>query len=314
MAIACDTGGSVLQPASFCGVYGLRPTYGLVSRWGITALAPSMDQLGIFSLTVEDIALALSVLSRHDSRDGTSAGGERPDYLSICKQAAAEGALKGKRIALIREAQDANSSSDISRALERIADLCRDQGAEVVDLSLPLSFKHSLPCFQLLLAAEASSSLARFDGIRYGLSSDADSLNDLYLKNRAAGLGTKVKTMAAAGTYILGGERYEDCYLRASSARAAIARELTEALSKCDLAALPATPTVAFKRGEFADDPFGMRSSQAFTVQASLAGLPALVMDGSDGGLPAGVQFIASRWGEATLLATASIIERERGR
>ncbi|MFA7620213.1 MAG: amidase family protein [Aminobacteriaceae bacterium] len=314
LAFASDTGGSLLQPASFCGVYGLRPTYGLVSRWGATSLAPSMDQLGVFSRTVEDAAIALSVVSRPDPRDETSDRRERPDYVASCRSAAGEGNLAGKRIAIVTEVKSESLSSDVAEAFERVVSLCGKEGAEIIELSLPVSFTYSMPCFQMLLAAEAGSSLARFDGIRYGLSAEADSLAALYLNSRAAGFGMEAKRTIAAGTYILGSERYEDCYLRASSVRSMIAREFADAFMKCDLIVLPTTPSVAFRKGEYDGDPFGMCRSQAFTIQASLASLPSLTMNGADrAGLPAGVQFIAPKWGEAGLLAAASVIERSIG-
>ena len=317
LALACDTGGSLLQPASYCGVYGLRPTYGLVSRWGVAALAPSMDQLGILSRTVEDAALALSVISGHDPRDAMSSPGDRPDYMAAVAVPDGKDArrpLAGRRIATVAEMRGGSDLAGACReALDRTLAMLVEAGAELVEVHLPLSFNHGLACYQVLLAAEASSSLARFDGVRHGLSAEADSLNSLYLGTRGKGFGREVKRVAAAGTYILGSDRYEDCYLRASNVRRRIVGELLDALAGCDLIALPTTPTTAFRRGEFDGDYFGMSLSLSFTVQASLAGLPALSFNAAGAGeLPAGVQLIAPRRGEAGLLAAAAAIERVR--
>lgn len=314
-ALGSDTGGSIRQPASFCGIYGLKPTYGLVSRWGLVAFASSLDQIGPFARTVEDLALLLSVIARPDPRDGTSSRRERPDYTACVK----DPSLKGKKVAVVKElgAMSASVSREVHDALEKTLSLCREEGAEIVEVSLPVSLEFGLPCYYILAPAEASSNLARFDGVRYGLSSKEDSLLELYLRTRGKGFGSEVKRRILTGTYVLSSGYYDAYYLTAQKVRSLMKEEFRRAFGACDLIALPTSPTPAFKKGELVNDPIQMYLADVFTLPVNLAELPALSLNaGFTSGkkpLPLGVQLIASRWGEPELLNAAAVLERHLG-
>ena len=314
-ALGSDTGGSIRQPASFCGIYGLKPTYGLVSRWGLVAFASSLDQIGPFARTVEDLALLLSVIARPDPRDGTSSRRERPDYTACVK----DPSLKGKKVAVVKElgAMSASVSREVRDALEKTLSLCREEGAEIVEVSLPVSLEFGLPCYYILAPAEASSNLARFDGVRYGLSSKEDSLLELYLRTRGKGFGSEVKRRILTGTYVLSSGYYDAYYLTAQKVRSLMKEEFRRAFGACDLIALPTSPTPAFKKGELVNDPIQMYLADVFTLPVNLAELPALSLNaGFTSGkkpLPLGVQLIASRWGEPELLNAAAVLERHLG-
>ena len=314
-ALGSDTGGSIRQPASFCGIYGLKPTYGLVSRWGLVAFASSLDQIGPFARTVEDLALLLSVIARPDPRDGTSSRRERPDYTACVK----DPSLKGKKVAVVKElgAMSASVSREVRDALEKTLSLCREEGAEIVEVSLPVSLEFGLPCYYILAPAEASSNLARFDGVRYGLSSKEDSLLELFLRTRGKGFGSEVKRRILTGTYVLSSGYYDAYYLTAQKVRSLMKEEFRRAFGACDLIALPTSPTPAFKKGELVNDPIQMYLADVFTLPVNLAELPALSLNaGFTSGkkpLPLGVQLIASRWGEPELLNAAAVLERRLG-
>lgn len=315
VSLGSDTGGSIRQPASFCGLYGLKPTYGLVSRWGLVAFASSLDQIGPFARTVEDLALLLSVIARPDPRDGTSSRRERPDYTACVKNPS----LKGKKVAVVKEfgAMSASVSPEVREALEKTLSLCREEGAEIVEVSLPVSLEFGLPCYYILAPAEASSNLARFDGVRYGLSSKEDSLLELYLRTRGKGFGSEVKRRILTGTYVLSSGYYDAYYLTAQKVRSLMKEEFRRAFGSCDLIALPTSPTPAFKKGELVNDPIQMYLADVFTLPVNLAELPALSLNaGFTSGkkpLPLGVQLIASRWGEPELLNAAAVLERRLG-
>ena len=315
VSLGSDTGGSIRQPASFCGLYGLKPTYGLVSRWGLVAFASSLDQIGPFARTVEDLALLLSVIARPDPRDGTSSRRERPDYTACVKNPS----LKGKKVAVVKEfgAMSASVSPEVREALEKTLSLCREEGAEIVEVSLPVSLEFGLPCYYILAPAEASSNLARFDGVRYGLSSKEDSLLELYLRTRGKGFGSEVKRRILTGTYVLSSGYYDAYYLTAQKVRSLMKEEFRRAFGACDLIALPTSPTPAFKKGELVNDPIQMYLADVFTLPVNLAELPALSLNaGFTSGkkpLPLGVQLIASRWGEPELLNAAAVLERRLG-
>lgn len=316
LSLGSDTGGSIRQPASFCGLYGLKPTYGLVSRWGLVAFASSLDQIGPFARTVEDLALLLSVISAPDARDGTCSRRERPDYMSPLAAAS----LRGKKIAVVKELDAMRSSVDpeVRRVLENTLNLCREEGAEIVEVSLPVSLEFGLPCYYILAPAEASSNLARFDGVRYGLSCREDSLLDLYLTTRGAGFGAEVKRRILTGTHVLSSGYYDAYYLTAQKVRSLMKAEFRKAFGGCDLIALPTAPTPAFKKGELVDDPIRMYLADVFTLPVNLAELPALSLNGGFTGgekpLPVGVQFIAPQWGETELLNAAAVLERRLGK
>lgn len=323
IALGSDTGGSIRQPASFCGVYGLKPTYGLVSRWGVVAFASSLDQIGPFARTVEDLALALSVIALPDPRDATSSRRERPDYfaaLSPWKAPGRENApLAGKRIAVVKELRNRKDSvsPEVEDAFQKTLALCREEGAEIVETSLPVSLEFGLPCYYILAPAEASSNLARFDGIRYGLSSDQHSLMDLYIKTRGSGFGSEVKRRILTGTYVLSSGYYDAYYLTAQKVRQIMKKEFVTAFAGCDLIALPTAPFPAFRKGELVNDPIRMYFADVFTLPVNLAGLPALSLNGGftsdEKPLPVGVQFIAPKWGEPELLSIAAVLERKLG-
>jgi len=314
-ALGSDTGGSIRQPASFCGIYGLKPTYGLVSRWGLVAFASSLDQIGPFARTAEDLALLLSVIACPDPRDGTSSRRERPDYTACVK----DPSLKGKKVAVVKEfgAMSASVSREVRDVLEKTLSLCREEGAEIVEVSLPVSLEFGLPCYYILAPAEASSNLARFDGVRYGLSSKEDSLLELYLRTRGRGFGSEVKRRILTGTYVLSSGYYDAYYLTAQKVRSLMKEEFRRAFGLCDLIALPTSPTPAFKKGELVNDPIQMYLADVFTLPVNLAELPALSLNaGFTSGekpLPLGVQLITSRWGEPELLNAAAVLERHLG-
>lgn len=316
LALGSDTGGSIRQPAAFCGIYGLKPTYGLVSRWGLVAFASSLDQIGPFARTVEDLALLLSVIARPDPRDGTSSRKPRPDYAASLRNPS----LKGKKIAVVKELAAMNSSisSDVQATLHKTLALCREEGAEIVEVSLPVSLEFGLPCYYILAPAEASSNLARFDGVRYGLSSRENSLMDLYLKTRGAGFGSEVKRRILTGTYVLSSGYYDAYYLTAQRVRSLMKTEFRKAFEGCNLIAVPTSPTPAFLKGELVNDPIQMYLADVFTLPVNLAELPALSMNGGftseENPLPVGVQFIAPRWGEPELFNAAAVLERRLGR
>ena len=324
LALGSDTGGSIRQPASFCGIYGLKPTYGLVSRWGLVAFASSLDQIGPFARTVEDLALSLSVIARPDPRDATSSRRERPDYfeaLAPWKTPGRENApLSGKRIAVVKELQNRKDavSTEVEDVLQKTLALCREEGAEIVEISLPVSLEFGLPCYYILAPAEASSNLARFDGVRYGLSSDEKSLVNLYFKTRGSGFGSEVKRRILTGTYVLSSGYYDAYYLTAQKVRQLMKREFAAAFAGCDLIALPTAPSPAFRKGELVDDPIQMYLADVFTLPVNLAGLPALSLNGGftsgEKPLPVGVQFIAPKWGEPELLSTAAVLEKRLGK
>lgn len=316
LALGSDTGGSIRQPASFCGVYGLKPTYGLVSRWGLVAFASSLDQIGPFARTAEDLALALTVMGKPDPRDGTSNRRGRPDYCAPLPSAS----LRGKRIAVVRELDSMKGQlhPSVSEVLEKTLKICAEEGAQITEVSLPVSLEFGLPCYYILAPAEASSNLARFDGVRYGLSCGEDTLLELYLKTRGAGFGKEVKRRILTGTYVLSSGYYDAYYLTAQKVRRLLTEEFDAAFRECDLIALPTAPTPPFRRGELVDDPLSMYLADVFTLPVNLAGLPALSLNGGfteeEKPLPVGVQLIAPRWGEPELLNAAAVLEGRLGR
>ena len=315
LAAASDLGGDLRQPAAYCGVYGLKPTWGLVSRWGLIATAPSLEQGGLLARTAEDLALGLSVVAVPDERDGTSRPGPRPDYLTPLGQSS----LKGMKIAAVKDLGAlVPVDPEMMAALEKVLAHCRDEGAEIVEISLPLSLKFGPHCHEIIACAEASSSLARYDGVRYGMSCREDTLEGLYFKTRGEGFGFEAKARIIAGTFALAAENFDRCYGAAQKTRALIKAELSKAFGLCDLIALPTTPGPAFGKGEASRDLAGMDHTKVFTLPANLAGIPALTLNGGFTGgenpLPLGIQFMAPQGGEADLLRTAFILEGRLGR
>lgn len=306
-ALGSDTGGSIRQPAAFCGVVGLKPTYGRVSRFGLVAFASSLDQIGPIARTVEDAAILLQVMAGRDERDSTSA----PVVVGAFSDALARD-IKGLRVGLPQEYFAEGLDTEVRRQVQNTMDLLKDNGAEFVDISLPHS-DYSIATYYILATAEASSNLARYDGARYGFRAEgvAD-LEEMYVKSRSQGFGDEVKLRIMLGTYVLSAGYYEAYYRKAQKVRTLIKRDFEEALQKCDCLLTPTTPTTAFKLGEKVDDPLSMYLSDIYTVSVNLAGLPAIsVPSGLDSGeLPVGVQIIGKHFDEEMILRVAHCIER----
>ncbi|MBR0665623.1 Asp-tRNA(Asn)/Glu-tRNA(Gln) amidotransferase subunit GatA [Roseomonas hellenica] len=305
-ATGTDTGGSIRQPAAFCGVAGIKPTYGRCSRFGIVAFASSLDQAGPFARTVEDCAVLLRSMSGFDPKDSTSAEVAVPDFRAACGRS-----VKGLRIGVPKEYRLDGLAPEITALWEQGLAWLRDAGAEIVEISLPHA-QYALPTYYIVAPAEASSNLARYDGVRFGLREDGRDLKDLYEKTRAAGFGAEVKRRIMIGTYVLSAGYYDAYYLKAQKIRALIARDFTEAYQKVDAIVTPATPSAAFAEGENTDDPVTMYLNDIFTVTANLAGLPGLsVPAGLDAqGLPLGLQVLGRSFDEETVFAVGSAIER----
>ena len=297
LSLGSDTGGSIRQPAALCGVVGLKPTYGRVSRYGLVAFASSLDQVGPFTRTVADAALAASVIFGRDERDATSAARDVPDFT-----AALEGGAKGLRIGVpwgfLENGVDDAVLSAFREALAALA----SAGARVVEVALPHA-GHAIATYYIVATAEASSNLARYDGVRYGLRVDAGrDLRETYGRTRDQGFGAEVKRRVILGTFVLSSGYYDAYYLRAQKVRTLIRRDFEEALASCDVVATPTTPSPAFRFGEKTADPLAMYLADIFTVPANLAGNPGLSIPcGFAGGLPVGLQMIARSFDEATL-------------
>jgi len=319
-ATGTDTGGSIRQPASFCGVTGIKPTYGLCSRWGMVAFASSLDQAGPLARTAEDCALLLSAMSGFDVRDATSA--ERPPVdLHAAMNAAREGAtparpLAGLRIGLPREFFPAALAPDVAQAVRAALQEMEKLGATLVDVSLPRT-ELSIPVYYIIAPAEASSNLGRFDGVRYGHRAEgAADLLDLYKKSRSEGFGPEVKRRIMIGTYVLSHGYYDAYYLQAQKLRRMIADDFQACFRQCDLIAGPVAPTVAWKLGAQADDPVKAYLADIFTLPASLAGLPGMSVPAGfstasgEAGLPVGLQLIGNYFAEGSLLHAAHALQQ----
>ncbi|MFV0335874.1 MAG: Asp-tRNA(Asn)/Glu-tRNA(Gln) amidotransferase subunit GatA [Tropicimonas sp.] len=313
-ATGTDTGGSIRQPAAFTGTTGLKPTYGRVSRWGIIAFASSLDQAGPMTKTVRDAAIMLTAMAGHDPLDSTSADLPVPDF-----EAALTGDIRGRRIGIPREYRMDGMPAEIAGLWEDGAAMLRDAGAEIVDISLPHT-KYALPTYYVLAPAEASSNLARYDGVRFGRRArlaQGDGITEMYEKTRAEGFGDEVKRRVMVGTYVLSAGFYDAYYNRARKVRALIKRDFDNAFDAgIDAILTPATPSAAFGLGEMADaDPVQMYLNDVFTVTVNLAGLPGIsVPAGLDGaGLPLGLQLIGQPWEEGDLLNIAGALEKAAG-
>jgi len=309
LALGSDTGGSIRQPAALCGVVGLKPTYGRVSRYGLIAFASSLDQIGPFASSVADAALALQVIAGADPRDATCSTAAADDY-----GAALTGRVGGVRIGVPRAlvSEEAGVDPEIRVAFERAIDMLRQQGAEIVDVALPHS-AHAIPVYYLVATAEASSNLARYDGVRYGYRApDAGTLGDMYDRTRDAGFGPEVKRRILLGTYVLSAGYYDAYYLQAQQVRTLIRRDYEVALQAVDVIAVPTSPTPAFALGERLDDPLQMYLADIFTVSANLAGLPSISIPCgfTEARLPCGLQLTGRAMDEATVLRVADAFER----
>ena len=309
-ALGTDTGGSVRQPASLCGVVGLKPTYGLVSRYGLIAFASSLDTVGTFTRSVRDAAVLLGAIAGKDPRDATSLDAPIPDYLD-----GLEGGVDGLRIGVVAEALGEGVETGVRDAVQASIDRLAALGAEVDDASLPHA-GHTLPAYYLIAPSEASSNLARYDGVRYGFRAEggADSVEMMSL-TRGQGFGPEVKRRIMLGTYALSAGYYEAYYGQAQKVRTLIIRDYEQAFERFDVLISPTSPTTAFRIGERADDPLAMYLSDIFTIPANLAGVPAITVPcGFDeAGLPVGLQFTAPVLGEQVLLRAAAALERDLG-
>ncbi|CAB1367740.1 Asp-tRNA(Asn)/Glu-tRNA(Gln) amidotransferase subunit GatA [Denitratisoma oestradiolicum] len=297
-----DTGGSIRQPASLCGLTGLKPTYGVVSRYGMIAFASSLDQAGPMAKSAEDCAWLLNAMAGFDERDSTSLQRETEDYLRELNQP-----LAGLRIGLPREFFGAGMDDDVRTAVEAALEQYRQLGASTVEISLPNSGL-SVPAYYVIAPAEASSNLSRFDGVRYGhRAAEYADLADMYSKTRAEGFGTEVQRRILIGTYVLSHGYYDAYYLQAQKIRRLIANDFVEAFKVCDVIASPASPSVAFRFGEKSADPVQMYLSDIYTISTNLAGLPGMSLPCGfgQGGMPVGLQLIGNWFGEARMLNVA---------
>lgn len=305
-ATGTDTGGSIRQPASLCGFTGLKPTYGLVSRYGMIAFASSLDQAGPMAKSAEDCALMMNVMAGFDARDSTSLDRPKEDYTRGLDKMTGEQPLKGLRIGLPKEyfadGLDAGVASVVEAAIKEYKKL----GAEMVDISLP-NTSLSIPVYYVLAPAEASSNLSRYDGVRYGHRAvEYDDLMDMYKKSRAEGFGAEVKRRILIGTYVLSAGYYDAYYLKAQQIRRLIAQDFTEAFKHCDVIMGPTAPSTAFKAGEKADDPVAMYLQDVYTIATNLAGLPGMsIPAGFSNGLPVGLQIMGNYFDEARMLDVA---------
>ena len=311
LALGSDTGGSIRQPAALCGIVGLKPTYGLVSRYGLAAFASSLDQIGPMAHTVEDAALLLGVVAGHDPRDSTSFQAEVPDYR------AALDAKKGPwRLGVPKEFFGAGLDPEIGAAVRQAIAFYRQQGCEIREVSLPLAAEYAIAVYYLIATAEASSNLARYDGIRYGhRARAAKDVADLYCQSRAEGFGPEVKRRIILGTHVLSSGYYDAYYLRAQKVRTLIRNEFTAVLRDCDALLSPTSPVPAFKLGEKSADPLAMYLTDIYTISVNLAGLPGISVPCgfTGGGLPIGLQLIGRPFDEAGLLALARRYEQAHG-
>jgi aspartyl-tRNA(Asn)/glutamyl-tRNA(Gln) amidotransferase subunit A len=305
-ALGTDTGGSIRQPAGLCGVFGLKPTYGRVSRYGLIAFASSFDQIGPFANSARDIARVLEIIAGHDERDSTSAKVPVPDYLS-----AMDRNVSGLKLGLPKEYFNDALNPEIRSVLERRIAQLKDHGAEIVEVSLPHS-EYTIATYYILATAEASSNLARYDGARYGYrSKHANTLLEMYTKSRSEGFGGEVKRRIMLGTYVLSAGYYDAYYKKAQKVRRLIQEDFFNAFKKVDCLITPISPTTAFKFGEKIDDPLQMYLSDIYTVSANLAGIPGIsVPAGVDNqNLPVGMQLLGRQFDEATLLKVADFLE-----
>lgn len=305
-ATGTDTGGSIRQPASLCGFTGLKPTYGLVSRYGMIAFASSLDQAGPMAKSAEDCALMMNVMAGFDERDSTSLNREKEDYTRGLANMTGEQPLKGLRIGLPKEYFAEGLDAGVAKVVQNAIDEYKKLGATIVDISLP-NTQLSIPVYYVLAPAEASSNLSRYDGVRYGhRAAEYNDLMDMYMKSRAEGFGAEVKRRILIGTYVLSAGYYDAYYLKAQQIRRLIAQDFTEAFKQCDVIMGPTAPSTAFKAGEKVDDPVAMYLQDVYTIATNLAGLPGMsIPAGFSNGLPVGLQIMGNYFDEARMLDVA---------
>ena len=306
-ALGSDTGGSVRQPAAYCGVVGLKPTYGLVSRYGLIAYASSLDQIGTLTNDVEDCAIVLNAIAGHDAKDSTSIPQEKQDY----KQALVND-VKGLKIGIPEEFFGEGLDAASRKALDDAMDTYKKLGAEIVPISMP-NMKYGIAAYYIIAPAEASSNLARYDGVGFGMRVDGKDIVDMYIKTRTEGFGDEVKRRILLGTYVLSSGYYDAYYLQAMKVRTLMKQDFDEALQKCDILLTPTAPDTAFKIGQNSGDPLAMYLGDVCTVPLNLAGLPGISIPcGYKDGLPIGMQLIGKALDEATLLRAAYTFEQNR--
>ena len=306
-ALGSDTGGSIRQPAALCGVVGMKPTYGLVSRYGLVAFASSLDQIGPITQDVRDCALLLNFIVGHDPQDSTSYPYEPPDYLEALGKE-----VKGMRVAVVKELSGEGIEEGVKKCFSQTLEQLEKLGVVVEEISLP-SFEYALSAYYIIAPAEASSNLARYDGVRYGYRTEkAENIWEMYTKTRAEGFGAEVKRRIMLGTYALSAGYYEAYYGKAQKVRTLIIQDFERAFEKYDALVSPTSPTVAFKLGEKVEDPLKMYLSDICTIPVNLAGLPAISIPcGLSQGLPVGFQIIGKSLGEETVLSLAYALESE---
>ncbi len=300
-ALGTDTGGSVRQPGAFCGITALKPSYGRVSRYGLIAFASSLDQIGTFGRSVEDVATLLGAIAGHDPRDSTSLDAPVPDYRALLA-----GEVRGLRVGVPREYFIEGIQPEVERAVRAAIEQLAELGAEVREISLPHT-DYGLPVYYLLAPAEASANLARFDGVRYGPRVEQDGLWPTYKATRGRGFGPEVKRRIMLGTYALSAGYYDAYYLKAQKVRTLLKQDFDRAFEDVDVIATPATPTTAFRIGEKSHDPLQMYLSDVFTLPASMAGIAGVVVPCGfdDDGLPIGLQLLGAAFDEPTVLQAA---------
>ncbi len=300
-ATGTDTGGSIRQPASLCGFTGLKPTYGLVSRYGMIAFASSLDQAGPMAISAEDCAMLLNIMASYDSKDSTSIDHEKEDYTTKLNKS-----IKGLKIGIPKEFFGNGLDTSVQKIIENALDGYKKLGAELVEISLPNS-DLSIPVYYVIAPAEASSNLSRYDGVRYGYrTKEYDDLMDMYFKTRQEGFGEEVKRRILIGTYVLSAGYYDAYYLKAQKIRRLISDDFKQAFKKCDVIMGPSAPSIAFGAGEKKEDPLAMYLQDIYTISTNLAGLPALsIPAGLVNGLPVGLQLIGNYFGEGSLLNIA---------
>lgn len=306
-ALGSETGGSVRQPASLCGIVGLKPTYGRISRFGLVAFASSLDQIGIFGQTCEDVAKVLGAIAGRDASDSTTADVAVPDYAATL-----ENDLKGRKIGVPRALFGEGLDTEVKTAVENSIENYRSLGAEIVDVELPHA-KYGIAVYYILATAEASSNLARFDGVRYGFRAEnARELREMYKKTREEGFGAEVKRRIMLGTYVLSSGYYDAYYAKAQKVRTLLKQDYQKAFARCDVILTPTAPSAAFKIGEKTDDPLAMYLSDIYTVSANIASIPGISIPCGLSGekLPIGLQLLGNNWSEDVLLNFGSVYEK----
>ena len=305
-ALGSDTGGSIRQPASFCGVVGLKPTYGRVSRYGLVAFGSSLDQIGPITKTVEDSAILMNVLAGHDERDSTSANVPVPDYTSFLSKD-----VKGLKIGLPREYFVKGLDPEVEKMIKQATKVFQDLGATCIEVNLP-HMKYAVAVYYIVAVAEASSNLGRFDGVQYGFRHESTNLRDMYFETRDQGFGAEAKRRILLGTFVLSAGYYDAYYLKGLKVRTLIKQDSDQAFQKVDLILGPTAPTPPFKIGEKMNDPLSMYLSDIYTISANLAGVPAMSLPCgfSTNGLPIGMQLTAKPFDEGTIFRAASAYEQ----